>query len=154
VLAVSRRVQSTLVGLVVAGGILFWSDVGGSDSSSVDTQTRSTGVKASTNMTLADFCYDFVAMRKVFGELSSSVPPDGVGVRLRKHAQQMLDAGPPSEMPPAAQDGFRLLMTSMTTLPDDATQADLSALDEVLKLGDTSGAEAFNQYAAANCLPP
>ena len=153
-LAVSPRVQSTLVGLVVAGGILFWSDVGEPDSSSKATTPDSTGTSAAPGMTLADFCYDFVAMRKVFGELSSSVPPDGIGARLRQHAQQMLDAGPPEEMPVDVQDGFRLLMTSMTTLPEDATQVDLSALDEALKLGDTTGAAAFNQYAAANCLPP
>jgi hypothetical protein len=66
----------------------------------------------------------------------------------------MLDAGPPAEMPASAQDGFQLLMTSMTTLPEDATPADLSALEEVLELGDTREAQAFNEFTAANCLPP
>ena len=152
-LPVSPRVQSALFGLVVAGGILFWSDVGESDPSSRAPTPPSSGATAGTGMTVADFCYQFVAMRKVFDEMSLSEPPDGLGLRLRQHAQQMLDAGPPTEMPADAQDGFRQLMTSMTTLPEDATMGDLSALDMVIRLGDTRGAEAFNQYAAANCLP-
>ena len=152
---VPLRVQAAVAGAVVVGGIFFLSDLQPADegASAASGPSPSSSPAAATRST-ADFCNDFVAMREVFGEMAVDEPPTGVGIRLREHAERFLEEGPSTEMPPEAEEGFRLLMTSMTTLPDDATMKDLEALDKVLALGDTSGAEAFNEFAGVNCFPP
>jgi len=142
-----------VAGLVVAGGVLFWGDLGADRGPVTSSSARtSPSPSLSPSVSVEEFCDEFLKMRGLFTRMAEPVPARGLGTRLRERADAALASGPPSEMPTGAQAGFSLVMSAVSTLPDDAGLQDLETLDSILRLGDVSKADEFNVYVTDTCL--
>jgi hypothetical protein len=90
-----------------------------------------------TDASTASFC-------RTFTELGSQVTP-------REAADRLDEVGTPSGIASGARHGFEVLVDHLRRLPDDAKDADLTAMAQDLKSSDRADVESFLSYYATQC---
>lgn len=108
---------------------------GGASSSSSAGGSGTAG--APTDASQADFC-------RTFTEIGSGVTPHEAAGRL-------LSIGTPSGISASARNGFVLLATHLSALPDDSKGADLETVAKDLRGTDQADLIAFITYFGTEC---
>ena len=94
---------------------------------------------APTDASQSDFCRTFTRL--------------GTGATPHEAADRLLAVGTPSGISASARDGFVLLASHLSALPDDSQGADLESVANDLRGSDQGDLVAFITYYAAECSP-
>ena len=135
--AARRRVVVGLVLAATASGAL--TGCGGGD------DRPNAGVDA--------FCTAYNSLYTAFAETDPDDPAAVVRV-LKAWAQRMDAVGVPDQLPADAQRGLSRLIETTTGLADDATKADLDALDTAFSAAEKKDGAALQTWTAENCPDP
>lgn len=117
---------------LVAAGALVLAACGGTGSSA-----DAGGGGSPTDASKASFCRTFDQLR------ADATPQDA--------AAELAEVGTPSGIDSGARHGFEVLVDHLRQLPDDAKDADLTAMAQDLKPGDEADVESFLTYYADEC---
>ena len=129
--------------LLVAGGAAACgddsSDSGGG--SSVPDKAKGTSTE--------EFCGAFEAFAEDMIGLTGD--ETNLGEILKKAVKRIEDVGTPDDMPADAKEGLQLTLDAIDSLPDDATDADMQAIEDGFSDADKQKADAFSAYLAKTC---
>jgi hypothetical protein len=95
------------------------------------------GAGSPTDASRATFCATFT-------DLGAHVTP-------QQAADDLGAVGTPSGIDPGARHGFEVLLDHLRRLPDDAKDADLTAMAQGLEKADRADVESFLTYYAEEC---
>jgi hypothetical protein len=70
---------------------------------------------------------------------------------VKQLAGRLADVGTPGDIPGDARQGFELTLEEIRDLPDDASSADVAAIDADLGLEERRDTQAFDTYLALTC---
>lgn len=108
------------------------------------------GGAAQGDASVADFCG---ALKAFQGDLSDADPtadPAAYVKTLKDAADKLQKVGTPSDMPGDAKAGFDLTVTTISGLPDEATNEDLAKINDVSD-ADQAKIKALEEYIATEC---
>ncbi len=125
----TTKVAATAALLVVLGGTAA---CGSSDSSS------SASSAGPTDADKTSFC-------ATFKKLSDSTTP-------KQAAAQFQKVGTPSDITDDARHGYEVLVSHLSTMPDDASSGDLSAMQQKLSAADQKSVLSFVTYLTKECV--
>lgn len=113
--------------------------------------TVACGGGAPTDASEGDFCANFEAITKDLGDLGADAKDEDVVKALKGAGDQIEETGTPKSMSEEARKGFEITVKLIKELDDDATQDDVSKLDEKLSDTEKKQEEAFNTYISDTC---
>ncbi|MFC5175551.1 hypothetical protein [Nocardioides taihuensis] len=70
---------------------------------------------------------------------------------VKQLARRLADVGTPGDIPTDARQGFELTLDAIHDLPDDASTAEVEAIDADLSLDERRDTQAFDTYLALTC---
>jgi hypothetical protein len=120
--------------LVLAGALVA---CGGSSSSTSSASGATDAAEAPTDASQADFC-------RTFTQLGSDITPN-------QAATQLIAVGTPRGISGSARDGFVLLATHLSLLPDSSERADFESVAKDLHGNDQADMIAFVTYYGTEC---
>jgi hypothetical protein len=125
----TTKVAGAAALLVVLGGV---AGCGSSDSSS------SASDAGPTDADKTSFC-------DTFRKLSDSTTPKEAAATFR-------EVGTPSDITDDARQGYEVLVSHLSTMADDASSSDLTAMQEKLSTTDKQHVVAFVTYLTKECV--
>lgn len=102
----------------------------------------------SSEASTKDFCASYEVVQKA-GDDQSDIAKEVAEVQDAYTAFEAV--GMPADMPNDARDGFIVLGDVVSSVSQEASQADLDQLDEQVQDGDRDKVEAFFSYVATTC---
>jgi hypothetical protein len=111
------------------------------------------GSDGSGSTSVASFCQAYNSLYTAFAETDPDDPAGVVRV-LKSWAKRMDAVGAPDDLPADAQRGLTRLIETASGLDDDATEADLAALDATFSSAQKKDGTALQTWAAENCPDP
>lgn len=111
------------------------------------------GSDDSGGASVASFCRAYNSLYAAFAETDTDDPASVVRV-LKAWAKRMDGVGVPDELPADARRGLTRLIETASGLDDDATRADLEALDSTFSAAEQKDGEALRTWAAETCPDP
>lgn len=101
-----------------------------------------------------DFCKvfdDFYAELQDLGAESETA--DQVQA-LKDTGEELAEVGTPDDIPDEAREGFELAIQTIEDLPDDATEEEISKLEEDFSDAEQEQSDAFDDYLSETCETP
>ena len=105
--------------------------------------------EATRTISVDDFCTAAEKFENTFSGIDTTNLAKGVPT-FKDAAQELKDAGTPTDMPEVAQQGLVLTLDKIIGLPDDATESDMSAIFEFTD-EEKSKSMAFESYLDDTC---
>jgi hypothetical protein len=130
----TTKVAAAAALLVVLGGTAA---CGSSDSSSSASDAGPTDA-GPTDADKASFC-------DMFQKLSDSTTPKEAAAAFQK-------VGTPSDITDDARQGYEVLVSHLSTMPDNASASDLTAMQQKLSATDKQDVIAFVTYLTKECV--